>query len=75
MTLLPSPGESNALPRWFIVIVVAVLLGLLVYNVVENGNGGYPTTMLLGGLIGGLTGVYRKLRGDDTAKKDDGGTP
>lgn len=57
--------------------VVLTLLGLLAYNVVIVGPEGYPTSVILGGLLGTYAGVdqlVRKLRGErDDEDKPKGG--
>lgn len=50
------------LPRWVTVVVVLTLLGLLGYNIIVVGPDGYPTSMILGGLLGGYAGVNQLLK-------------
>ena len=63
----PSPGDP--LPQWVTITVVLTLLGLLVYNIVAVGPAGYPTSVILGGLLGAYAGIReplaRKARGDE----------
>lgn len=61
--LKPQPkAEESGLPIWVSITGVLVLLGLLVWNVVANGNDGYPTSVILGGLLGGLFGFDKLLK-------------
>lgn len=43
-------------------IVVLVLLALLVYNVVAVGPEGYPTSVIIGGLLGAYAGLNELLK-------------
>lgn len=67
----PSRSSSNGspIPGWVTVTVILVLLALLAYNVIIVGPEGYPTSMLLGGLLGAYAGVdqllKRRREGDD----------
>jgi uncharacterized membrane protein len=54
---------------WVTVLVVLVLTGLLGYNVIFVGAEGYPTTIVIGGLLGGYAGVNQLLKGK--SKGDD----
>lgn len=60
-------SESEGLPLWLSATVVLVLLALLTYNVIAFGPKGYPTSMILGGLLGAYAGVDQllKRRGGD----------
>lgn len=58
----PSTGHASPLPGWVTATVVLGLLGLLGYNVVAVGPEGYPTSMLLGGLLGAYAGVDQLLK-------------
>lgn len=49
------------LPKWVTVTVVLVLLGLLCYNVIIIGPKGYPTSVIIGGLLGGYAGINQLL--------------
>lgn len=51
------------------VTVVLVLTALLGWNVIVVGPEGYPTTIILGGLLGGYAGVNQLLKGK--SKGDD----
>lgn len=56
----------NDLPR-FVVVALAILIGaLFALNIVADifvpGYSGYPTTMLLAGLLGGVLGIDRWIR-------------
>jgi hypothetical protein len=62
-------GSNNSnLPGWIISIIALVILGLLVYNIIEDIRlstyEGYPVTLLLAGFLGGLVGVRRFMGGD-----------
>lgn len=57
----PTRGESG-LPLWLTITCVLVLLGSLVFNVIAYGDEGYPTTMVLGGLLGGLFGLDKLIK-------------
>lgn len=54
--------SSQGLPLWLTITGVLVLLGLLVFNVIVYGDKGYPTTMVLGGLLGGLFGLDKLIK-------------
>lgn len=67
VTDAPTPGPSKGsgpdpLPGWVSVVVVLVLLALLAYNIVIVGPEGYPTSVILGGLLGAYAGVDQLLR-------------
>lgn len=66
-TKRPAAGGSP-IPGWVTVTVILVLLALLAYNVVIVGPEGYPTSMLLGGLLGAYAGIDQLLR----RRRDDG---
>jgi uncharacterized membrane protein len=51
------------LPPWVTATVVLVLTALLGYNVVVVGPEGYPTSVILAGLLGGYAGVNQLLKG------------
>lgn len=59
-TRTTGPG-SNGLPPWINALAALVALGLLVYSVVVLGPEGYPTTVVVGGLLAGLFGINRLL--------------
>lgn len=63
---MPSPHRGRAgagpLPGWVTATVVLGLLALLGYNVIVVGPEGYPTSMLLGGLLGAYAGVDQLLK-------------
>lgn len=63
------PGSP--IPAWVTVTVILVLLALLAYNVVIVGPEGYPTSMLLGGLLGAYAGIDQLLK----RRSDNGGEP
>lgn len=52
----------NPLPGWVTIVVVLGLLGLLGYNIVVVGPEGYPTSVILGGLLGGYAGIQELLK-------------
>ena len=52
----------SPLPSWVTVIVVLTLLGLLGWNIVVVGPEGYPTSVILGGLLAGYTSVNELLK-------------
>lgn len=54
--------SPKPLPLWVTILVVLTLLALLVYNVVVYGPEGYPTTVILGGALGGYAGLQEYLR-------------
>ena len=54
---MSDPQQRKSMPMWVDATVVLVDLGLLVYNVVVNGNAGYPTTLALAGILGGYAGL------------------
>lgn len=50
-------SSSDGFPLWLNATVIITLLGLFVYNVVIVGEKGYPTNVLIAGLLGGYIGV------------------
>ena len=50
----------DRLPGWLTATVVLTLLGMFVYNLVVYGPEGYPTSVILGGLLGAYAG-FREL--------------
>ena len=62
-----ASNDGDGLPLWLTGTVVLVLLALLTYNVIAFGPKGYPTSMILGGLLGAYAGVDQllKRRGGD----------
>lgn len=59
---------NDGLPNWISAVVVLVLIALLAYNVVIVGPDGYPTSVIIGGLLGAYAGfdqLLRKRGGDD----------
>lgn len=56
------------LPQWVTIAVVLVLLSLLGYNVIVVGPEGYPTSVILGGLLGGYAGINQLLGRRDKDK-------
>lgn len=57
--------KGNGLPLWLTIVMDLTLAGLLVFNVVRYGPNGYPTTMVLGGLIGAIHGFDKFLKSQD----------
>jgi uncharacterized membrane protein len=58
-----KPGKtSQGLPPWVSAFVVVVLVLLLAYNIVIVGPEGYPTSVILGGLLGTYAGVDQFLK-------------
>lgn len=55
-------NTESGLPLWVTITGVLVLLGLLTFNVLAYGDKGYPTTVVLGGLLGGLFGLDKLLK-------------
>jgi hypothetical protein len=45
------------LPKWLTSTVVLSLLGMFAYNLYVYGPEGYPTSLILGGLLGAYAGV------------------
>jgi len=58
------------MPVWVSIVVLLSLTGLLAYNIITAGPDGYPTSVILGGLIGAYTGIDQllKRRGGDDQK-------
>lgn len=65
---------SNGLGPRIVATIAVVVLALLVYNVISDvtvsGYDGYPTTLMLGGILGGMLGFRNYLNrrgggGDD----------
>lgn len=53
---------SKPLPVWVSIVVLLTLVGLLAYNIITAGPEGYPTSVILGGLIGAYTGIDQLLK-------------
>lgn len=68
-----GPG-GNGFPMWMNIIVVFVLLGLLGWNVVAVGPEAYPTSVMLGTLLGGYLALDRniKRKSSESAQKKPG---
>lgn len=49
--------SSDGLPVWLSIVVVNWLLALFTYNLIVVGEKGYPTNVLIAGLLGGYLGV------------------
>lgn len=65
----------NRVPLALTIVAIVVLLALLVFNIASDvlvkGYEGYPTTLMLGTLLGGALGIHRYVlrdpgRGDDS---------
>lgn len=54
--------RGDGLPVWATTVVVLGLLGLLGWNIIVVGPAGYPTSVILGGLLGAYAGVDQLLR-------------
>lgn len=61
---------NRPMPVWVSIVVLLSLTGLLAYNIITAGPDGYPTSVILGGLIGAYTGIDQllKRRGGDDQK-------
>lgn len=55
------------LPAWVTITVILTLTGLLAWNIVIVGPEGYPTSVILGGLLGAYAGIRELLnrKGND----------
>lgn len=53
---------GNGLPMWLNVTVVLGLLGLLGWNVVVVGPSAYPTSVMIGTLLGGYLALDRNIK-------------
>lgn len=53
---------NDGLPRWLNITVVLTLLALFVYQVVIVGPKGYPTNVIIGGLLGAYAGVDQYVK-------------
>lgn len=49
------------LPGWVTITVVLTVLALLAWNVTTAGAEGYPTTVVLGGVLGAYAGLRELL--------------
>lgn len=58
------------LPVWVTITVILTLLALLTFNMLVYGPEGYPTSVILGGLLGAYAGLRELLnrRGSDGEK-------
>jgi hypothetical protein len=61
---------SEGLPTWLNTTVILTLLALFVYNVVVVGEEGYPTNVLIAGLLGGYVGFDQFKRRKEAPGKD-----
>lgn len=59
---MATKPERDGLHPVVTTIVVLVLLGLLAWNIVVVGPEGYPTSVILGGLLGAYAGVDQLLK-------------
>lgn len=60
------------MPTWVTSFVLVTLVLLLGWNVVMVGPEGYPTSVILGGLIGAYAGVDQLLKRKADEKGDRG---
>lgn len=60
----------TGLPAWVTITVVLALTGLLGYNIIVIGPEGYPTSVILGGLLGAYAGLNELIK-----RKGGGGDP
>lgn len=62
----PHRPTPVPLPPWLLILISIVLTGLFVVNIIADifvkGYSGYPTTALLGILVGSVLGIERFLR-------------
>lgn len=61
--------RGGGLPDWLTATVVLVLLASFVYNLVRYGPDGYPSAVIIGGLLGAYAGVDQLLK----RKREQGG--
>jgi len=57
-----AQGQRDGLHPVVTTIVVLTLLGLLAWNIIVVGPEGYPTSVILGGLLGAYAGVDQLLK-------------
>lgn len=55
-------SAKGGLPPWLTATVVVSLIVMFGYNLVVYGPDGYPTAIILGGLLGGYTGLNELIR-------------
>lgn len=65
--------SSNGLPSWLNTVAVLTFLGLFSYNVLVVGEKGYPTNVLLSGLLGLYIGVDQYKRRTKAQEPPEGG--
>lgn len=63
----------SSMPIWVSTFVVVTLTLLLGYNIVIVGPEGYPTSVILGGLIGAYAGVDQLLKRKSSDETKSGG--
>lgn len=59
------------LPPWVTIVVVLSLTALLGYNIVVVGPAGYPTSVILGGLLGAYAGINQLLKSKSNGSDGD----
>lgn len=67
--------SDGGLHPYVTAIVVLGLLGLLGWNIIVVGPEGYPTSVILGGLLGAYAGVDQLLRNKRGGGSDDKNSP
>jgi len=58
-------GGGAGLPPWMNALAALVVLGLLVYSVVVLGTEGVGLTTVLGGMVAGLFGLNKFIKGGE----------
>lgn len=58
----PPPAPARGVPVWVTATVVLGLLGLLGFNIITAGPDGYPTSVILGGLLGAYAGIEQLVK-------------
>lgn len=57
-----APERRSGLPDWLTAVVVLALLALFAFNLVKYGPDGYPTAVIIGGLLGTYAGLDQLLK-------------
>lgn len=61
-------GDNNLSPAGMAALATGIFLLLawnIVYDSLSDGYQGYPVTLVLGGLLGGIVGIRRFIGGGD----------